>query len=86
LCGQKAVELAAQGKTGLMVTLERKPGAKYKCITGTIPLFEVAIKAKPMPDEFINKEGNFITDAFSDYIKPLIGELPDYVRLKYHKA
>jgi len=39
-----------------------------------------------MPDEFINKEGNFITEAFFHYIKPLIGELPNYVKLKYCKA
>ena len=86
MCGQKAVELAMQGKTGIMITLERKPGAEYKCIIGTIPLSEVAIKAKPVPDEFINKEGNFITDGFLQYIKPLIGELPSYVKLKYRKA
>ena len=39
-----------------------------------------------MPDEFINKEGNFITEAFFHYIKPLIGELPNYVKLKYCKS
>jgi 6-phosphofructokinase 1 len=86
MCGQKTVELAMQGKTGVMVTLERKPCAEYKCITGTIPLSEVAIKAKPVPDEFINKEGNFVTDGFLQYIKPLIGELPNYIKLKYRKA
>ena len=86
MCGQAAVELAKQGKTGLMVTLERQPGSEYKCTTGTCPLEEVAIKAKPMPDEYINAEGNFITDAFVDYLRPLIGELPEYVQLKAHKA
>jgi 6-phosphofructokinase len=86
MCGRAAVELAKQGKTNLMVTLVRQPGKKYKCTTGTIGLAEVAIKAKPMPNEFINAEGNFVTDKFRDYIKPLIGELPQYANLQYHKA
>ncbi len=29
-----------------------------------------------MPDEFINAEGNGITDAFVEYAMPLVGELP----------
>lgn len=82
MCGQKAVELASEGKTGLMVTLCRQPGTGYQCHTGTIPLQEVAIKAKPMPDEFINDEGNFVSDAFLDYVRPLMGEMPDYVKLQ----
>ncbi len=86
MCGQKAVELAAEGKTGLMVTLVRKPGSKYSCTTGTASLSEVAVKAKPMPGEFLNSEGNFTSDAFLDYIRPLIGPLPEYTRLKNLKA
>ena len=86
MCGRAAVELAKQGKTDLMVTLVRQPGSKYQCTTGTIGLVEVATKAKPMPNEFINDEGNFVTDTFRDYISPLIGELPQYANLEYHKA
>ena len=86
MCGRAAVELAKQGKTDLMVTLVRQSGSKYQCTTGTIGLVEVAIKAKPMPNEFINAEGNFVTDTFRDYISPLIGELPQYANLEYHKA
>lgn len=60
MAGQKAVELAAEGKTGVMVTLEREPGDSYVCTTGTAPLSDVAVRAKPMPDEYINAEGNFV--------------------------
>jgi len=81
MAGRTAVDLAGNGQTGVMVTLERRPGSEYKCGYGTMPLHEVAIKAKPMPDEFINSDGNFITDAFLDYLRPLIGQLPDYVKL-----
>ena len=86
MCGRAAVELAKQGKTDLMVTLVRQSAKKYQCTTGTIGLVEVATKAKPMPNEFINAEGNFVTDKFRDYISPLIGELPRYANLEYHKA
>ena len=85
MCGRQAVELAKQGKTGLMVTLVREDSKKYKCTTGTAALQEVAVRAKPMPDEFINAEGNFITNEFLEYLRPLVGELPDYVKFEGHK-
>jgi 6-phosphofructokinase len=84
MCGKAAVELAAKGTTGVMVTLVRKPGKNYKCTTGTIPLSEVAVRAKPMPDEFISEDGFDTTEAFVEYVKPLIGELPHYVKLAYN--
>jgi 6-phosphofructokinase 1 len=82
MCGHKAVELAAAGKTGVMITLERIPGSTYKCTTGTAPLEKVAVHAKPMPDDFINAQGNWVTEKFLEYARPLVGELPDYVRLQ----
>lgn len=82
MCGQKAVELAADGKSGLMVTLERDPSDESKSMTSTAPLKDVAVKAKPMPDDFINEEGNFVSDKFIAYAKPLVGEMPNYVRLE----
>ena len=67
-----------------MVTLVRVPGKSYKCTTGTIPLSEVAARAKPMPDKFISGDGTDVTPAFIDYAKPLVGKLPEYVKLGYH--
>ncbi len=86
MCGRQAVALAKQEKTGLMVTLERAAGKSYKCTTGSINLIEVAVKAKPMPDEYISADGSFITDAFLDYLSPLIGELPNYARLACNRV
>jgi ATP-dependent phosphofructokinase / diphosphate-dependent phosphofructokinase len=80
-CGVKAVELAAAGTTGVMVAMQRAEGVEYICEYITVPLHEVAANTKPMPDAYINAEGNFITDAFLDYIKPLIGPLPSHGRL-----
>ena len=81
LCGRRAVELADQGISGVMVTMNRLSDAPYRMSLGSIPLCEVAVRAKAMPREYINERGNHVTDAFLEYIKPLIGEIPEYVRL-----
>ncbi len=80
--GVKAVKLAARGVTGKMVTLIREKGSGYKVRIGTADLADVAVKAKPMPRRFITKDGFFVTKAFYDYAGPLVGEMPEYVRLK----
>ena len=81
-CGIEAVRLAAAGKGGVMVTMERKPGPDYAVLYGTVPLADVAVRAKPMPDHFINAEGTWPTPAFLDYCRPLVGELPRFARLE----
>lgn len=78
--GQEAVRLALEGESGNMVTIERVSNDPYKSTFGKIPLHEVAVKAKPMPREYFNEAGNFVSPAFLDYIRPLIGELPDFVK------
>jgi hypothetical protein len=45
-------------------------------------LREVAVSAKPMPLDYFNKQGNHVSQKFIDYIKPLAGELPEFVQLE----
>ncbi|MCG3178682.1 MAG: Pyrophosphate--fructose 6-phosphate 1-phosphotransferase [Phycisphaerae bacterium] len=85
-CGQAAARLAGEGRSGVMVTLQRKPGDAYESTTGTAELADVAVRAKPMPDAFINDAGNFPSRAFVEYLEPLIGPLADYARLTYAPA
>lgn len=87
-CGREAVRLAERGVAGVMVTIERtsKPGQPYGSQFGTIPLREVANAARPMPDKFIRRDGMFVTKAFLDYAKPLVGELPAYADLTIKRA
>ncbi|MCE5302983.1 MAG: 6-phosphofructokinase [Planctomycetaceae bacterium] len=80
-CGRRAVELAVAGTSGVMVSIVRESTDPYRWSLGTAPLAEVALGAKPMPDEFINAEGLSVTQACVDYLKPLVGPLPHYVRL-----
>jgi 6-phosphofructokinase 1 len=81
LCGRRAVELALAGTSGVMVSIVRQSNEPYRWSLGTAPLAEVALGAKPMPEKFINRAGNFVTPDCIAYLKPLIGPLPDYVRL-----
>lgn len=83
LAGKIAVRKAVEGTSGYMITLVRESSHPYKCTTGLAPLQEVALSEKPVPDEYINEEGNFVTDKFIKYARPLIGDpLPEFVRLE----
>jgi 6-phosphofructokinase 1 len=81
-CGLEAVKLAEAGETGYMVSMIRISDDPYVIEFGKALLNDVAVKAKPMPLDYFNEEGNFVTDNFLSYAKPLIGELPDFVELE----
>lgn len=83
LVGRAAVRAALVGETDKMVTLVRQPTPEYQCDTGLAPLDRVANAERMLPKEFINKQGNWVTNSFVDYALPLIGgPLLDYSRLK----
>ncbi len=87
MVGRAGVRHAIAGESGCMVTLVRQAGAGYSCTTGLAPLSAVANSVKLMPPEFINPDGNFVTQAFVEYALPLIGEpLPVYARLAKHRV
>jgi ATP-dependent phosphofructokinase / diphosphate-dependent phosphofructokinase len=87
-CGRQAVKLAEQGSSGVMVTIDRtsKRGQPYQSGYGTIELSKVANAERPMPANFIGKDGFSVTKAFLDYANPLIGELPTFFSLDTKKA
>jgi len=71
------------GTSGYMVTLVRQSNDPYRWTTGLARLEDVANAERLMPDEFLNAEGNNVTQAFLDYARPLIGPpLPPVARLK----
>mgnify|MGYP001080763265 CR=1 FL=1 len=89
--GRAAVEYAVAGKSGVMVTIERKSDEPYEWDLGEAPLEEIANVEKAMPREYISEDGFHITEAGRRYLAPLIagedyppyaGGLPQYVRLK----
>ena len=90
--GKAAVDLALQGKSGVMPIVVRTSDKPYRWKVGEADLAKVANKEKMMPRGFISKDGFGITAAARRYLEPLIhGEdyppyhrdgLPKYVRLK----
>jgi 6-phosphofructokinase 1 len=81
-CGAEAVRLAEKGETGYMVSIKRISDKPYAIEFGKVPLKEVAVSAKPMPLKYFNKEGNNVSPEFLDYMRPLAGDLPEFVRLE----
>ncbi len=80
--GRAAVRHAMAGERDIIVTLERVPGDEYACTTGTAPLQAVGGKVKRMPDNYLDPDNHFVTQAFLDYARPLLGDdLPRYGRL-----
>jgi ATP-dependent phosphofructokinase / diphosphate-dependent phosphofructokinase len=83
--GRAAVRAALDGESDRMVSLERLPGPEYRCETGLASLEQVANTEHKLPPEYINAEGNGVTDAFVEYARPLIGDpLPPYAKLARH--
>lgn len=84
-CGVKAIKLAEEGVSGVMVSIHRVSSSPYKVELRTVSLDEVAVHIKPMDDKYINALGNFVTNEYIEYIKPLVGELPRYSELNFIK-
>ena len=84
--GVKAVELAANGESGFMTTIERLEGPEYKTRIGKVPLCDVGGKQKPIPAKYIAKNGMDMTPAFNEYIRPLLGKKPKYADLSVLKS
>ncbi|MDA3939754.1 MAG: diphosphate--fructose-6-phosphate 1-phosphotransferase [Spirochaetia bacterium] len=80
-CGKEAVNLAVKGNSGYMVTIDRFSDNPYQKKLGKTELTNVAIRAKTMPNNFINGRGNFVTDKLINYMRPLVGEIPSYIQL-----
>jgi len=83
MAGVTAVRLAVAGNSGLMVSFERAPGSDYECRYVAVPLLKVNEGKQTMPDRFIDDANSFVTPAFLEYLRPLVGELPEMGRLSY---
>lgn len=79
LAGKEAVKAAINGHTGVMVGFERSGDGIYEIQPILIPLEQVMLVEKTMPDEFINADGNGVTEAFKQWCRPLVGVLPEFI-------
>ena len=69
--GERSVELALGGKSGKMTAFVRMSG-EYRVDITEVEAYLVANKTKYVPTDFINSEGNFVTDKCISYLSPLI--------------
>jgi 6-phosphofructokinase len=70
--GGAAVKAAFEGETGQMVILKRVSDDPYLCVTELYDVHKIANVEKKVPREWINEEGDFVTPAFINYVRPLI--------------
>jgi 6-phosphofructokinase 1 len=74
--GKLAARYALSADVDGSVIIQRKKGPKYGVEYSYLPLSQIAQGERPMPEDFINKEGNYVTQKFVDYARPLIGKMP----------
>ena len=76
--GYEALKYAIEGNNGYMVAIKRESNAPYKSSFFLVEADKIANNVKYFPQEWINEEGNNITEEAYNYFKPLLGELPDF--------
>ena len=80
LAGKMACEAIMNGESGKMVAFERVSTEPYEMRPFLVDIDKVMMYERTMPDEFINEEGNGVTEAFKEWCRPLIGgELPKMI-------
>ena len=72
MVGGAAVKAADEGDTGKMVVIDRISDDPYMSATGIYDVHRIANEEKVVPRSWMNKEGNYVTEDFIDYIRPLI--------------
>lgn len=80
IAGKMACEAVMHGESGKMVAFERVSTEPYEIKPFLVDIDKVMMYERTMPDEFINEEGNGVTEAFKEWCRPLIGgELPKMI-------
>ncbi len=79
--GEKAVHFAIWGDKNGSIAIQRT--GLYSVEYHLIPLHNIVDKINTMPDHFINKDGNNVTDKYKLFLQPLLGkEIPGTYRLR----
>jgi 6-phosphofructokinase 1 len=83
LVGEEAVKAVLAQKTGVMVAINREEGEAYQISTSLVPIKEVMLHERILPDKYINERGNDVTEEFTNWLKPLIGDpVAPYISFK----
>ena len=75
--GEAAVKAALKGElTKGTFAIVREEGKKYKIAYAPVPVANAAKYTRSVPKEYIARNGHDVTEAFLDYVRPIVGELP----------
>ncbi len=72
MVGGAAVKAADEGDTGKMVVIDRVADDPYMSAAGIYDVHRIANNEKLVPRSWMNREGNYVTEEFINYIEPLI--------------
>lgn len=70
--GGAAVKAADEGDSGKMVVIVRTSDDPYQSTTEVKDVHKIANDEKLVPREWLNKEGDYVTEEFVSYVRPLI--------------
>ena len=70
--GGAAVKAADEGDSGKMVVLQRLSDDPYQAGTEVKDVHKIANDEKLVPREWVNEEGDYVTEEFINYVRPLI--------------
>ena len=54
----------------------QEEGKKYKIAYAPVPVQNAAKFTRSVPKEYIAKNGHDVTEAFLEYVRPIVGEIP----------
>lgn len=72
MVGGAAVKAADEGDSGRMVVIDRVSDDPYMSAAGIYDVHKIANNEKLVPRAWVNREGNYVTREFIDYVEPLI--------------
>ena len=66
------MKAADEGDTGKMVVIDRVSDDPYQSAAGIYDVHRIANHEKLVPRNWMNRDGNYVTQEFINYIEPLI--------------
>ena len=72
MVGGATIKAADEGSTGVMAVIDRVSDDPYQSATGVYDVHRIANDEKVVPRNWINEEGDYVTEEFVDYVLPLI--------------
>ena len=72
MVGGATIKAADEGSTGVMAVIDRVSDDPYQSATGVYDVHRIANDEKVVPRNWINEEGDGVTEEFIEYVRPLI--------------